>query len=59
MFKRRAAKLKNKDLVPNASDTHMSHLAAKFKADTARVVRSGACSMRRTYRKKLLDKTGA
>ena len=54
-----------KHLAPTSSVTELqtSHLAAKFKANTvtARVVRSGACSMRRTYREKLFcpDKAGA
>ena len=59
LFQPRAAKLRNKHLVPNPSAANMSHLAAKFKANTARVVRAGACSMRRTYREKLLAKAGA
>jgi len=59
LFQQRAAKLQNKHLVPNPSAVNMSHLAAKFKANTARVVRAGACSMRRTYREKLLAKAGA
>jgi hypothetical protein len=59
LFKRRADKLQNKHLVSNPPESQLSHLAAKFKADTARVVRSGACSMRRTYREKFLDVTGA
>ena len=59
LFLQRAAKLQNKHLAPNPSESQTSHLAAKFKANTARVVRSGACSMRRTYREKLLEKAGA
>ena len=48
LFLQRAAKLQNKHLAPNPSESQTSHLAAKFKANTAR----------RTYREKLLPAPG-